>query len=159
MGLATRCASAAPLAAGLAYLTLAVNELPAGVFSPVDSAYNAVSVSSSDTRNPYYKITKLSGTSMASPQVAGVLTSALEIYPRSTGTQITNYVLGLTTTGQMGTTSGGISDTTDINGGANKILFLRQERPVAGPVFPKINVDLRPGNGVVYPRPRIRRSK
>lgn len=128
------------------------------IMSSVNTS-SGVSVSSSDTRNPYYKITKLSGTSMASPQVAGVLTSALEIYPRSTGTQITNYVLGLTTTGQMGTTSGGISDTTDINGGANKILFLRQERPVAGPVFPKTNVDLRPSNGAVYPRPRIRRSK
>ena len=152
---------------------------------------------------------KISGTSMACPQVAGVLTCALETYPYWSQKEAKEYILSysmknkINDTGgffgwawqdsfQLGTwikqidlsetygdadptymdfyagwSQGGkkwlyyhtyfgtIGDTYKVN---NNYFYYYKERKTTGTVFPKVNVKVRPTEGAVYPRPRIRRS-
>jgi hypothetical protein len=110
-----------------------------------------------DARNSSYRIGKLSGTSMASPQVCGVLTCALELYPSMTPSQALSYLLSSSKSNQMTSTSGGYGDYTDLQGAPNKYLALRIERPTSGSVFPKSNYFLRPSSGAVYPRVKAKK--
>jgi len=103
-------------------------------------------------------LAKISGTSMASPQVCGVLACALETYPDMTQEQAKAYIMGLAKTGQINDTGGGPTDGASLQGSPNRYLFYRIERPVSGNTFPKLNYKLRPTSGAVYPRPRIRRK-
>ncbi len=103
-------------------------------------------------------LAKISGTSMASPQVCGVLACALETYPDMTQEQAKAYIIGLSKTGQLNDTGGGPTDFASLQGSPNKYLFYRIERPTTGNTFPKLNYKLRPTTGAVYPRPRIRRK-
>lgn len=103
-------------------------------------------------------LAKISGTSMASPQVCGVLACALETYPDMTQEQAKAYIIGLAKTGQLNDTGGGPTDFASLQGSPNKYLFYRIERPTTGNTFPKLNYKLRPTTGAVYPRPRIRRK-
>jgi len=109
-----------------------------------------------DPRSASYYLGKLSGTSMASPQVCGVLACALEIYPNMTPAQAKNYILGYAKKNQLTDNGGGPADTTDLQGSANLYLYYPQERPITGNVFPKKNYQFRPTTGNVYPRPKIR---
>jgi hypothetical protein len=117
-----------------------------------------------DPRNGSFFKQKLSGTSMASPQVCGLLACALETYPNMTPAQALSYI---TTTAYQGvladgafSTAYGSSNYLSYNllyGGPNKFAAYRKERPSTGNVFPKRNVKFRPATGSVWPRPRIRR--
>ena len=111
-----------------------------------------------DPRNASYFLGKFSGTSMASPQVCGVLACALEIYPNMNQTQAKAYILAYAKAGQLTATSGGAADGQDLQGAANLFLYYYKERAVSGNTFPKINYKPRPATGAVYPRPRIRRT-
>jgi hypothetical protein len=65
------------------------------IYSPghnIMSAYNTNRSNFNDPRNSSYYLTKLSGTSMASPQVCGVLACVLEQYPELNQTEITDYL-------------------------------------------------------------------
>jgi len=112
----------------------------------------------SDARNTSYYLGKYSGTSMASPQVCGVLACALEIYPSMTQTQAKAYILAYAKQSQLTATTGGATDAQDLQGAANLFLYYYKERAVSGNTFPKINYKPRPASGAVYPRPRIRRT-
>lgn len=103
-------------------------------------------------------IAKISGTSMASPQVCGVLACALETYPDMTQEQAKEYIIGISKSNQINDTGGGPTDVASLQGSPNKYLFYRIERPISGNTFPKLNYKLRPSSGAVYPRPRIRRK-
>lgn len=111
-----------------------------------------------DPRNGSYFLGKFSGTSMASPQVCGVLACALEIYPNMDQTQAKAYILAYAKSDQLIATSGGAVDGQDLQGAANLFLYYYKERAVNGNTFPKINYKPRPSTGAVYPRPRIRRT-
>jgi hypothetical protein len=123
------------------------------------SAWNTSGVTSfvADTRGGG-NIAKISGTSMASPQVCGVLACALEVYPDMTQEQAKEYIIGLAKADQLNDTGGGPTDFASLQGSPNRYLFYRIERPVEGNTFPKLNYKLRPATGSVYPRPRIRRT-
>ena len=112
----------------------------------------------SDSRNNSYFNGKISGTSMASPQVAGVIACALEIYPHMNQTSAKAYVLGYAKANQLTATSGGPADGQDLQGSANLFLYYAKERLLSGNTFPKINYKPRPTTGAVYPRTRIRRT-
>ena len=101
---------------------------------------------------------KLSGTSMASPQVCGVLACALELYPHMNQTSAKEYILAYSKSSQLTATTGGPADSQDLQGAANKVLYYYKERQAAGNTLPKINYKPRPSAGAVYPRPRIRRT-
>ena len=123
--------------------TYIISSLPSGV---------------NDPRNGSYFLGKYSGTSMASPQVCGVLACALEIYPTMDQSQAKSYILAYAKSNQLTATSGGTLDGQDLQGAANLFLYYYKERAINGNTFPKINYKPRPSTGAVFPRPRIRRT-
>lgn len=127
--------------------------------SYIMSSWNSSGVVSfvADTRGGG-NLAKISGTSMASPQVCGVLACALETYPDMTQEQAKEYIIGISKANQINDTAGGPTDTASLQGSPNRYLFYRIERPTTGNTFPKLNYKLRPSSGAVYPRPRIRRK-
>jgi len=71
-----------------------------------------------------FKATKISGTSMASPQVAGVIACMLEARPNYNQTQVQAWLAETTATGRLSDTGGTFTDLASLQGHANK--FLRQ---------------------------------
>lgn len=110
-----------------------------------------------DPRNASYRLGKYSGTSMASPQVTGVLACALEIYPGMTQTQAISYLQATAKSEQMTDTGGNFADFTSLQGSPNRYLFLARERSDTGNTWPKQNYFIRPTEGTVWPRSKIRR--
>ena len=128
------------------------------IFSPGHSIMSSVYTgTTTDPRNASYKIAKYSGTSMASPQVCGVLACALEQYPNMTQEQSLEYITNYAKLSQMSETHGGYGDFTDLQGAPNKYLFYYKERPDSGFTYPNQKRHIRPTSGVVFPRPKIRR--
>ena len=110
-----------------------------------------------DSRNASYLITKLNGTSMASPQVAGVLACALETYPNMNQTRALAYLQNYAFSNQLTDTADWPYSFNDLQGATNKLLRYRVERPISGVAFPKVNTNARPTTGHVFPRNRIYR--
>ena len=75
-----------------------------------------------DARNSNYYVAKLSGTSMASPQVCGVLACALEITPTMNQAAALTYITQNAGVNQIPTTTGGVTDPYDLLGAANLYL-------------------------------------
>jgi hypothetical protein len=132
------------------------------IYAPGDNIMSSFNSTASyggttDPRNPSYFIGKIDGTSMASPQVCGVLACILEIYPNMKQSEALQYVTTYAKTGQITATAGGITDYTDLQGSANRYLFYVKERALTGEVYPKNNYKSRPATGAVFPRTRILR--
>jgi subtilisin family serine protease len=121
--------------------TFIISELPSGT---------------NDPRNSSFKIGKFSGTSMASPQVCGVIACALETYPEMTQEQAKAYITAYAKSNQLTASNGGPTDHQDLQGAPNLFLFYKREREIAGNVFPKFNTKFRPTAGQVWPRVRIK---
>ena len=128
------------------------------LFAPGTYIMSALPSGVQDPRNSSYFVGKFSGTSMASPQVCGVLACALEVYPDMNQERAKAYITAIAKSGQLTATSGGPTDGQDLQGAANLYLFYKKERETSGNVFPKINYKPRPTTGSVYPRPRIKRT-
>jgi hypothetical protein len=128
------------------------------LFAPGTYIVSALPSGTADPRNSSFYIGKFSGTSMASPQVCGVLACALEVYPDMNQERAKAYITAIAKSGQLVATSGGPTDGQDLQGAANLYLFYKKERETSGNVFPKINYKPRPTTGSVYPRPRIKRT-
>jgi subtilisin family serine protease len=115
---------------------------------------------SPDSRNSSYYIGREIGTSMAAPQVTGILACLLEIYPNMTPATALSYITGYAKTAQLtdpgGTSPSWTSDTTSLQGSSNRYLYLPQERPTNGEMYPKQNSMNRPSSGILYPRTGIR---
>jgi len=130
------------------------------IFAPGTHILSSVPLGGvADPRSSSFRINKASGTSMASPQVCGVLACALETYPNMTQEQAKEYIISYAKDNQLLESNGGPADGQDLQGAPNKHLFYYVERQTEGSVFPKINFKPRPVSGAVYPRTRIRRSK
>ena len=129
----------------------------------ISSVFNSTAASefgislANDPRNSVFKIGSISGTSMASPQVAGVIACMMSRYPNYTSQELYNYLIANTKTGQIGTTNGNHGDYTNIRDSVNKYLYFPVERVQQGTAFPDVSYDLRPTTGNIYPRLRIRR--
>jgi subtilisin family serine protease len=128
------------------------------IWAPGTYIVSSLPSGTADPRSGSHYLGKYSGTSMASPQVAGVLACALEVYPGMTQEQAKAYIVAYAKSGQLTTTSGGPTDAQDLQGAPNKFLYYYQERATSGNTFPKINFKPRPSTGSVYPRTRIRRT-
>ena len=128
------------------------------LYAPGTHIISALPSGVSDPRESGYYLGKFSGTSMASPQVCGVLACALEIYPNMNQVQAKAYILAYAKSGQITTNSNGPADGQDLQGSANLFLYYYKERPTLGNTFPKLNYQPRPTSGAVYPRRRIRRT-
>jgi hypothetical protein len=132
------------------------------IFAPGTNIMSSVNSTTSfggvnDPRNSTYKIAKISGTSMASPQVCGLMACAMEIYPSLTQTQAVQYITTLAKQNQITATTGGFTDYTDLLGSVNRHLAFKQERLESGDIHPKKDYFVRPSQGVLYPRVRKRR--
>ncbi len=132
------------------------------VYAPGQNIMSSVNTTTSyggvaDVRNSLYSITKISGTSMASPQVAGILACALETYPNMKQTDAVNYITSYAKTNQISTTSGGPTDYTDLQGSNNRYSAFVTERSTTGFIFPKRNFKSRQTGGLLFPRTQIRR--
>jgi subtilisin family serine protease len=123
----------------------------------MSSVNSNVGIYSNDVRNTAYHLTKKSGTSMASPQVAGVLACLAETWPRLNQTQAVTYIQTRSKTNQITAGTGGPTDYTDLQGSVNRFLYFYKERPDTGQVGPKVNQGLRPSTGLAWPRPKIYR--
>jgi subtilisin family serine protease len=71
-----------------------------------------------------FKSTKISGTSMASPQVAGVVACMLEARPSYDQTQVRAWLTETAASGRLSDTGGGYADLQSLQGAPNR--FLRQ---------------------------------
>ncbi len=110
-----------------------------------------------DSRNSEYYNTKKTGTSMASPQVAGVIACLAEQWPTIKQADVKNYLDKFGKLNQITSTGGGPDDYTDLQGSENRYLYYVKERPDVGQVGPKTNQGIRPSSGQVFPRPKIYR--
>ena len=113
--------------------------------------------SRADLRDSNFYLSKYGGSSMASPQVAGVLALFAESNPNLTMSEAHDFITNTATPNIMYDT--GTDDCTDfesLQGAANKILRWINQRPETGNSFPKINAKVRPSSGRTWPRPRMR---
>lgn len=128
------------------------------VYAPGSSIMSCVhndSVNVNDPRNSSYKLIKKSGTSMASPQVCGVLACLLETNPRMKQAEALNYITTFSKVGQITDTGGGYTDNTSLQGSQNRYLFFYNERPKSGSIQP-VNNGLRQTSGLVWPRRKFK---
>ena len=128
------------------------------LYAPGTHIISALPSGVSDPRESGYYLGKYSGTSMASPQVCGVLACALETYPHMNQVQAKAYILGHAKANQITANTNGPADGQDLQGSANLFLYYNKERSTSGNTFPKLNYQPRPTSGAVYPRRRIRRT-
>lgn len=133
------------------------------VFAPGSNIMSSFNTSASyggttDPRNASYVIGKISGTSMASPQVTGVLACALEIYPAMNQAAARTYLSAYVKSAQITDTGGSYSDLNSLQGASNRYLYYREERSSTGNTWPKQNFFVRPSAGAAWPRPKIRRT-
>jgi subtilisin family serine protease len=131
------------------------------IFAPgtnIISSFNATGnhVDMPDQLNNSYRNGLLSGTSMASPQVCGVLACVLEAYPNMKQDEAMLYIKNHAKVNQLSESSGGTQDRFDLQGAPNLYLYVYPERPATNSVYPKVNYKLRPTTGKVYPRVKTR---
>jgi hypothetical protein len=111
-----------------------------------------------DPRNSAYKIGSISGTSMASPQVCGVLACYAEQNPNLSSTEALDYLIEYSKKNEIGSTGTDYGDAFWFgDNGNNRYLFYKLERPVSGQSSPRAVFKKRPTSGAVYPRTKIRR--
>jgi hypothetical protein len=132
----------------------------------VSSVYDATAGSEfgiaieNDPRSPLYKIGSISGTSMSSPQVSGLLACLAEQLPNMNQTIARQYILGKSKVGQISSTGGGAGDYTSLGTTSNNIYaYYNKDRPEVGMSQPKYNFNVRSSSGMTYPRVPIQRRK
>ena len=131
------------------------------VFAPgrfiMSSVNSNIGVTVTDPRNSSYRVTKKTGTSMASPQVCGIIACLAETWQNLSQSQAIEYIYRYSKENQITASTGGVTDPRDLLGAANRYLYFYKERPVSGQVGPKANLNLRPTSGQMWPRPHIYR--
>jgi subtilisin family serine protease len=116
------------------------------------SSYNS---GVTDPRNPAYYLAKLTGTSMASPQTAGLLACVAEQYPNMTQMQARTYMQNFRNLNAMFDPNIQLppnNPVRSLRGADNAILTYYPDRPINGNVWPQKRSWLRPSSGCVYPR-------
>jgi len=145
------------------------------IFAPGTSIMSSVNTSTAfvaegwptpvqDPRNASFYITKINGTSMASPNVTGVLACVLEANPFFTQADAMSWITANGQPGRMGNTGGGTADTTSLQGAPNRYLYMVEQRSSTGLASPQRNYGYRSNPAVsgqgttnlVWPRPKIR---
>ena len=110
---------------------------------------------SNDPRNSSYKLNKYQGTSMASPQVTGVLACVLENYPRMKSVDCLNYIINTAKVDQIADSGGSYTDYTSLQGSPNRYLFYKKERTTTGMITTQLTTNVRKTSGMMFPRRRF----
>ena len=125
------------------------------IMSSVYGASSGYNNEKPDPRDSNFYVAAAGGTSMASPQVAGLIACAAEQYPNMRQTDATQYAIEASKA-QVATTSEGMVATpyTDKGDSNNRYISYVFKRPQSGTVFPHDNHGNRVSttNGVKYPR-------
>lgn len=131
------------------------------IWSPgenIMSSYNAAGVA--DPRNASYYLAKLTGTSMASPQTAGMIACLAEQYPNLTQANAISYINTVAQSNVIPDPNIPLPPTNsyyNLREAPNKFLTYYYDRPINGNAYPRQRFWLRPSSGAVYPRPAIQR--
>lgn len=129
------------------------------VYGPNAAAEFGITLAN-DPRSSQYRIGSISGTSMSSPQVAGLLACLAEQLPNMNQDIARNYILGKSKLGQISSTGGNAGDYTSLGTTSNnRYAFYNKDRPEAGMSQPKYNFSVRGTSGMTYPRVPIQRRK
>ena len=103
-----------------------------------------------DPRNSAYYIAKYSGTSMASPQVCGILACALEVSPTLNQTAAVTYITQAAGKNQIPATTGGPTDPYDLQGAPNRYLALPSNlQPPASVASGVVTVPIYTASGAI----------
>jgi hypothetical protein len=105
-----------------------------------------------------FEYAKVSGTSMAAPQVCGFLACMLEKYPDMTQKQARELLKTYGVKDQMFDREPDTWREDGLEDSPNLYLYFPEFRKENTPVYPEINKG-RPKTGSVYPRTQIRRRK
>lgn len=127
------------------------------VFAPGTNIMASVhSTGVADSRNASYNLAKRTGTSFASPQVAGVVACLLELFPTMTNIEMRQYIINTAKSNQLNDPApSNQSNLLSLQGAANKYLFIKNFRLSVGQIWPR-RYSLRPISGQLYPRSRRR---
>jgi hypothetical protein len=123
----------------------------------VSSVYNSNAASEflitlvNDPRNSLYKLGSISGTSMAGPQVTGVLACLSEQYPRINQSFALSYLIENSTKNQIYNPSNN-STYLDILNAPNRFLLYKKERLLSGNNQPNERFNNRVSSSLKYPR-------
>lgn len=107
-----------------------------------------------DPRNSSYKLSKYQGTSMACPQVTGILACALEHNPRMTPADCLDYLKQHGKTNQITDGDGTFLDKLSLLGSDNRFLYYKKQRNAEGYVTAQLTNNTRKSSGMVFPRKR-----
>lgn len=102
-----------------------------------------------------YKIHKYRGTSMAAPQVTGVLACHLETNPRLSPSDALDLVVSTSLKGQITDTGGGFTDEFSLQGAPNRYLYYKKQRETQGYVTAQLTNNVRKPSGMLFPRRRL----
>lgn len=120
-----------------------------------------------DPRDSSYKLASISGTSMACPQVTGILACLLEQWPSTTQSEALQYLIDNCTTNQIIDPNVMYPDTSYVpspynslgesgTNSNNRYLFYKKERQTSGNIS-KNTYKRRPTNNNCYPRTKIKK--
>lgn len=128
------------------------------IMSCVNSNTGLSSGAVADPRGSGYLVKK-SGTSMAAPQVTGVLACLLQVYPNLTQSDVMDYLQKTCSTGLISDPSPTQpSNTSSLQGSPNVYLAYQNEREETGSNYPATSYWFRPQSGAVWPRTNYRKT-
>jgi len=125
------------------------------IMSPLNTSFPSTTYL--DPRDSNYRVGKISGTSMASPQVAGLVACLMETYPHFKQEDVKAYLQSnWAVEGQLydATATDIPTDSDDLQGSPNLHARYYFERQLTGALYPPQKRQSRPSVGALYPRPK-----
>lgn len=131
------------------------------VYAPGENIMSVVNSnitnSQPDLRTSAHYFMKYSGTSMASPQVSGIIACYAEQHPRIKQADVLEYVQKISKVNQITDTGGGVLDFTSLQNSPNRYLYYEKIRKTEGQLIPYYNYKFRNSSGMLFPRTKIYR--